>query len=115
MNGIPHPRRNVLDTEELRSRAQDTREQLGQTIEALAAKAEVGEMGEQVRAKASAAKTQLADAATAVSDKLREVTPPPVQETTALVAETARRKRVPLLALGIATVALVVLARRRGR
>ncbi|MFJ8076408.1 DUF3618 domain-containing protein [Streptomyces sp. NPDC096176] len=112
--------------DELRAQVEDTREQLGRTVEALAAKADVkaraqqtaAEVKEQAAAKAAHAKEHIASSVSMVGDKLRAKAPQPVQDKAHHAAETARGNPGPLLAAGAATAAillLVVLARRRRR
>ena len=87
--------------EELREEIEHTRAELGETLEALAAKADV--------------KARLHDAADDAKERIRERVHD-VAERTGGATGTVRRYRGPLLALGGALVAVLVFLRwRRGR
>lgn len=130
------------DPQELRLQIDQTREQLGETVEALAAKADVkaraqGKVSQllarlktktaharqQATAQAGRVQRQLADKTTGfrrqagvVAEKISAATPEPVQGATAKAVATARRQRVPLVAaIGTAFVAWLVIARWRRR
>ncbi|MGX6751792.1 DUF3618 domain-containing protein [Streptomyces xantholiticus] len=86
--------------EELREQVEHTREELGETVEAFAAKADVKSRVKQTAAgvkddtglKVAHAKEQVAATAAAISDKLREKTPPRLQDTAHQAAEMLRDK-----------------------
>lgn len=92
------------DPRVLREEIERTREQLGATVEALAAKADVKAQAQQkvsqltgrLTAKADQARQRAAVAATSIS----KVTPEPVKQAAANAAATARRRRGPLAAAG---------------
>ncbi|MFE9928486.1 DUF3618 domain-containing protein [Streptomyces sp. NPDC005533] len=107
--------------EELREQVEHTRDELGQTIEALAAKADVKA---QAKERTAAVKEQAAEKTALVADQIRaqtqhaaqlvkDTTPDPVLHKAGQVAEAARAHRKPLLAAGVAL--LVLLLVRRGR
>jgi cell division septum initiation protein DivIVA len=115
------------DPQALREEIQQTRKDLGDTVEALAAKADVrartrekaadvkaqakdkaAETADRVQAKASELKEQAA----AVAQKVTEATPEPARQAAAQAASTVRQWRGPILAAA----AFVLLAGwRRGR
>lgn len=127
---------------ELRAQVEDTRERLGETIEALAGKADVkdqlkqrtAEAREQARVKTAGAREQAkaktADAREKASrggaqakekagkavHSLQEKTPEQVRGPALQAAEAGRRNPGPLLAAGAAVLVAVVLLRRcKGR
>ncbi|GAA2941911.1 DUF3618 domain-containing protein [Streptomyces enissocaesilis] len=95
--------------EELREQVEGTREKLGQTVEALAAKADVKTQAQQ---KAVQTKERIAQAAAAVADKFQEKTPDPVLEKAYQAPESARSNRGLLIA-GVAALVVLVLVRRK--
>ncbi|MFE4257908.1 DUF3618 domain-containing protein [Streptomyces sp. NPDC056883] len=130
----PHTSDPTPSSEELRDRIEHTRDELGQTVEALAAKADVKA---QAKEKAAEAKAQAMDvvadvraqaqertaramekasvmteqAASFVKDK----TPDPVLDEADRVATRARSHRTPLIAIGTALIVILLVRRGRGR
>jgi hypothetical protein len=128
------------DAQQLQQEIERTREQLGETVEQLAAKADVkarardkaAELSGRAKSKASqlagktgAARQKAISAGGAGKDQLQarvaaaampvwEVTPEPVQQAVAKGASTARQRRVPLAAAAVALI-LGYLAIRRWR
>ncbi len=110
--------------DELRAQVEDTRWELGRTVEALAAKADVKERARQTAAetrthvaeKSGQAKGQLAHMASTAGGKLRGKAPEAVDDHAHQAAEKARRNpAVPLLAGAAVAVALLMLARHKRR
>jgi hypothetical protein len=106
--------------EELKQEIERTREQLGETVEALAAKADVqaqarakaSQLTGHLKSKAAQAKQQAAGAA----ERLSKVTPDPVQRVAAKAAGTGRERRVQLVvAAGAVVLAWLLIARWRQR
>ncbi|GGS35446.1 hypothetical protein Snoj_17450 [Streptomyces nojiriensis] len=108
--------------DELREQVERTRDGLGQTIEALADKADITA---QAREKAAAVKEQAAATAGVVADRIRtktlhvaqlvkDTTPEPVLDKAGRAASVARANRKPLLVAGGAAL-IVLLLVRRGR
>jgi Protein of unknown function (DUF3618) len=106
--------------EELKQEIERTREQLGATVEALAAKADVKAQAQakasqvtgHLKSKVAQAKQQAAGAA----ERLSKVTPDPVQRVAAKAAGTGRERRVQLvMAAGAVVLAWLLIARRRQR
>ena len=105
---------------ELKQEIERTREQLGETVEALAAKADVkaqaqakvSQVTERLKSKAAQARQQGAVAA----DRLSKVTPEPVHRAAAKAADAGRERRVLLaMAAGAIVLACLLIARRRQR
>jgi Protein of unknown function (DUF3618) len=101
----------------LKQEIERTREQLGETVEALAAKADVQA---QARAKASQLtghlKSKAKQQAAAAAERLSKVTPDPVQRVAAKAAGTGRERRVQLVvAAGAVVLAWLLIARWRQR
>ncbi|MEV0989580.1 DUF3618 domain-containing protein [Streptomyces sp. NPDC049949] len=120
--GTPAPTPGGPDSAELREQVERTRDELGKTVEALAAKADVKA---QVKEKAAAVKDQAAEKAALVSDQIREKagdaaqlvkdkTPDPLLEKADQAATAARANRTPLLLVAAAVVVLVLVRRSRG-
>jgi CHASE3 domain sensor protein len=108
------------DPQELREEIERTREQLGETVQVLAAKADVkaraqdkaGQVTERLKDKAGQARQQVA----ATAGQISAVTPEPVQRAAATAASTARQRRVPVaVAIGAVAVAWLLIARWRRR
>ncbi|MGR8007239.1 DUF3618 domain-containing protein [Streptomyces hypolithicus] len=99
-------------TEGARLRVEQARERLGETVEQLAAKADVKS---RTQAKAAEVKDRVQENATRTSQQVQARTPEPVLQAASQVAGAARRHLGPLVAVGAVTVALLVVARRRGR
>ncbi|MFB7256242.1 DUF3618 domain-containing protein [Streptomyces nojiriensis] len=108
--------------DELREQVERTRDGLGQTIEALADKADITA---QAREKAAAVKERAAATAGVVADRIRtktldtaqlvkDTTPEPVLDKAGRAASVARANRKPLLVAGGAAL-IVLLLVRRGR
>ncbi|MFJ2027107.1 DUF3618 domain-containing protein [Streptomyces sp. NPDC087897] len=105
--------------EELREQVERTRDELGQTVEALAGKADVKA---QVKEKTAAVKEQAASASAQIREKsgqaarlLKDRTPDPLVEKAEQGAKAARANRVPLLAGGALLIAFLLVRRGRGR
>lgn len=122
--GTPTPSPGTTGAAELREQIERTRDELGQIVEALAAKADIKA---QAKEKTAAIKGQAAEQAALVSGQIREKTeqaarlvkdktPDPVLEKAEQAATAARVNRTPLLAVGAAAVVILLLVRRsRGR
>lgn len=108
------------DIQELRQEIEQTREELGETVQQLAAKTDVkaraqhkaAELTQKVKATASQAQTQSAASAGNVLSGLVKAAKPaweatrePVQQTVSKGASTARQRRTPLLAAAATLVA----------
>ncbi|MEZ0072489.1 DUF3618 domain-containing protein [Planotetraspora sp. GP83] len=138
--GSPDPAHPADSADELTEVRQDiarTRDDLGDTIDALAAKADVkgrahdkiegtknmvkekaAEVAERVReATPDTVKDNVKDAADKVAERVRDVTPDTVKDAADRVAEQARRR--PAVAVAVGAVALLVvrklLRRKRSR
>ncbi|WP_405785818.1 DUF3618 domain-containing protein [Streptomyces sp. NBC_01367] len=121
--GTPAPTPASPGSAELRDQVERTRDELGQTVEALAAKADIKA---QAKEKTAAVKGQAAEKAALVSDQIREktghaarlvkdMTPDPLLEKAGQAATAARANRTPLLAVGAAVVVFLLVRRSRGR
>jgi hypothetical protein len=105
---------------ELKQEIERTREQLGETVEALAAKADVKA---QARAKASqvtgrlrSRTAQARQQAAVAAERLSKATPDPVQRVAVKAAATGRERRVQLMtAAGAVVLAWLLIARWRQR
>jgi hypothetical protein len=105
---------------ELKQEIERTREQLGETVEALAAKADVKA---QARAKASqvtgrlrSRTAQARQQAAVAAGRLSKATPDPVQRVAVKTAATGRDRRVQLvMAAGAVVLAWLAIARWRQR
>ncbi|MFF3214472.1 DUF3618 domain-containing protein [Streptomyces sp. NPDC002886] len=140
--GIPTPGTGADGSTELREQVERTRDELGQTVEALAAKADIKAqakektalVSEQIREKAGQAvhlvkdntpdpvleKTvqaaaQLRDGAAKAGQYAADKTPDPLLEKAGQAATAARANRTPLLVAGAAVVAFLLVRRSRGR
>ncbi|GGT55739.1 hypothetical protein GCM10010271_69560 [Streptomyces kurssanovii] len=129
MNTPPHGSSrdpSALSADELRTQIQHTRDELGETVEALAAKADVKSRAKETAAsvkdkvglKAGRAKEQVAAGAAAVGDTIRDKTPHPRHEHHA--AHAARDDNTKLLAgagagVALALVLLMLVKHRRHR
>jgi hypothetical protein len=97
------------DIQELRQEIEQTRDQLGDTVQQLAAKADVqarardkaAELTKKVKGKASQTQAQAA----AVGAPVWEATPEPVRQAVAKGASTVRQRRAPLAVAASALVA----------
>ncbi|MEU6093080.1 DUF3618 domain-containing protein [Streptomyces sp. NPDC047085] len=138
MTQPPHDEPTAAGPAELREQVEHTREELGQTVQALAAKTDVkaraqekaaeakeqaaakaGELKEQATVKAGELKAKAAEQArakTAQAGQLwEEKTPDPVRQKTAQGAQLARHNRKVLLAAaGVAAVVWLACRRRKG-
>ncbi|MFK0238825.1 DUF3618 domain-containing protein [Streptomyces vinaceus] len=121
--GTPAPTSGGSDPAELREQVERTRDELGRTVEALAAKADIKA---QAKEKAATVKDQAAEKAALVSDQIREKagdaahlmkdkTPDPLLEKADQAATAARANRTPLLLIAGAVVVLLLVRRSRGR
>ncbi|MGW9450002.1 DUF3618 domain-containing protein [Streptomyces sp. NPDC055632] len=145
MNHRTQGDKTANDLGELREQAEHTRDELGRTVEALAAKADVkaqaGEKVAEVREKAAVAterakekavvaadlvkeKTAVVtdrakEKATQAADLVQEKTPDPVLERAEAVAHKAKANRTPLVAATAAVAGFLLVRRiirgRRGR
>ncbi|WOX07384.1 DUF3618 domain-containing protein [Streptomyces sp. N50] len=97
-------------TDEPRAQVEATREELGETVEALAAKADVKTRAEEKTAQAQA---QLRDKASHVVHVVQDKTPEPVREKAGQGLQAARANRAPLLAAAGALIALLLIRRSR--
>ncbi|WP_405836898.1 DUF3618 domain-containing protein [Streptomyces sp. NBC_01518] len=108
-------------TDELRAQVEATREELGETVEALAAKADVkaraqekaDTVKQQVEEKTAQAQAQLRDKASHVVHVVQDKTPEPVREKAGQGLQVARANRAPLLAAAGALIALLLIRRSR--
>jgi FtsZ-interacting cell division protein ZipA len=101
------------ETDELREQVEQTREELGETVAQLAAKAD---LKKQAQDKLTAAGTEIQVTAAHAVQVVREHTPQPVQDAAAKVVAPGRRKPAAVIAAVVATVAAVtttVLRRRK--
>ncbi|WP_181798090.1 DUF3618 domain-containing protein [Streptomyces sp. WELS2] len=116
MTQPPHDEPTASGPEELREQVELTRQELGETVEALAAKTDVKarakEKAAEVRQQASEVTEQAAAKAAQAGRLLQEKTPEPVWQTTAQTARWTRDNRVLLLAGG-ATLVLWLACRRK--
>jgi hypothetical protein len=108
------------DPQQLAEEIERTREQLGETVEQLAARADVkaraqdkaSQLTRRLKGKAGQARQEAATAAARIS----KVTPEPVRRAAAKAAVTARQRRVMLAAaVGAGVLAWMVIARWRRR
>ncbi|MFE9928615.1 DUF3618 domain-containing protein [Streptomyces sp. NPDC005533] len=120
--GTPAPTPAGPGSAELREQVERTRDELGQTVEALAAKADVKA---QAKEKAAAVKDQAAEKAALVSEQIRETaghavqlvkakTPDPLLEKADQAVTAARANRTPLLVAGAVVVVFLLIRRGRG-
>ncbi|MEO3977805.1 DUF3618 domain-containing protein [Streptomyces sp. CAU 1734] len=93
----------------LREQARATREELGHTVEALAAKADITAQAKQ---KADIVRQQVQDTAVHAWTVARDRTPEPVREKAARAVTTANRNR-GLVIGGIAALTFVLVVRRQ--
>lgn len=109
--------------EELREQVEATREELGETVGALAAKTDVRTRAHekttavthQVAEKTTQVRTQLRDKATHAAHVVHDRTPEPVRERADQGMRTARAHRAPLLAAAGAGALVALLFVRRFR
>ncbi|WP_274564648.1 DUF3618 domain-containing protein [Streptomyces spiramyceticus] len=134
--------RSTLTPDELREQVAGTREKLGRTVDALAAKADIRTQAQEkaakvrsqvqgkaahvlhaaqdktpqpVREKAAHAKEQVTGTAHVLGQKIEDRTPQPVRERAYQAAEGTRADRAVLLLAGLAVLAAVIIIVRRGR
>lgn len=129
---------SVPTADELREQVEGTRLELGQTVEALTAKADIKAQAqhaakvktqvqdkaahalhvahdrtpESVREKAAHAKQQLTEKAESLGAKIQDTTPEPVRDKAGQMAQFARGNRTLLIA-GATALTVILLARRR--
>jgi archaellum component FlaD/FlaE len=107
------------DPQQLAEEIERTREQLGETVEQLAAKADVKaraqDKARQVTGRLKGKAGQARQQAAAAAAKISEATPEPVRRAAAQAAVTARQRRVTLAAIGAGVLAWMVIARWRRR
>ena len=112
------------DQEALTMEIERTREELGQTVEALVAKTDmkararekVAEVKQQVTANAGPVREKVSIQAAKATATVRQAAPEPVQRAAKRAADTAGQRRVQVLvAAGAALVAGWLLLRRRRR
>ena len=103
------------EPEEIRSEIETTREQLGETVEALAEKADVKG---QAKAKVDETKQRFTRKAEDAKAKLGEASPDQAKGAATTAAETAKERPLPFAVAGAFAVGLLVglmVARRRRR
>lgn len=107
---------------ELRDQVERTRDELGRTVEALAAKADIKA---QAKEKTAAVKGRAAEKAALVTEQIHEKTgraarlvkdkaPDPLLEKAGEAGAAARAHRTPLLLVGAAVVVFLLVRRGRG-
>ncbi|MFE6910785.1 DUF3618 domain-containing protein [Streptomyces erythrochromogenes] len=105
----PRPGAGAATPDELRAQVERTRDELGQTIEALAGKADV-------KAQAKEKTAQVADLfhekAAHTARLVKDATPDPVLDTAGRAATAARAHPKPLLVAGCAALVVFLLVRR---
>ncbi|WP_030556043.1 DUF3618 domain-containing protein [Kitasatospora aureofaciens] len=112
MTQPPHDEPTASSPEELRAQVERTRAELGETVQALTAKAE--EKAAEVKAhKAAQAAGQARAKAAEVGHLWEEKAPEPVREKTARGAQLARDNRKVLVAAACVAVVLWLACRRR--
>ncbi|MFB7467804.1 DUF3618 domain-containing protein [Streptomyces sp. NPDC056224] len=108
--------------EELRELVERSRDELGQTVEALAGKVDIRA---QAKEKAAAVREQAAEKTALVAGRIRgktrhaaqlvkDTTPEPVLDKAGQVARAARAHRKPLLVAGVALAVFLLVRRSRG-
>jgi hypothetical protein len=97
--------------EEIRAEIEQTRQEVGDTVEALAAKTDVKA---QARARVDEIKANVQAKADEAKARAREAAPPNAQEGASVVAAKARENKVALLGAG-ALLAAFLLGRRTAR
>ncbi|KMO96846.1 DUF3618 domain-containing protein [Streptomyces roseus] len=112
--GTPAPAPTPGDpgSAELRDQVERTRDELGKTVEALAAKADVKA---QAKEKAALVSDQIREKAGDAAQLVKDKTPDPLLEKADQAATAARANRTPLLLVGAAAVVLLLIRRSRGR
>jgi Protein of unknown function (DUF3618) len=108
------------DPQQLAEEIERTREQLGETVEQLAARADVKaraqEKARQVTGRLKGKAGQARQQAAAAAAKISKATPEPVQRAAAQAVVTARQRWAPLAAaIGAGVLAWMVIARWRRR
>ncbi|MFG2989115.1 DUF3618 domain-containing protein [Streptomyces sp. NPDC048257] len=97
---------------ELREQIEHTRDELGRTVEALAAKADIkAQAADKVALVTGQVRGRIEHAAHLASEK----TPDPVLEQASRAAGAARANRTALLAVGAALIVFLVVRRKRGQ
>ena len=95
---------------EMRARIEETREELGDTVAALAAKTDVKA---QAKRRVAEAKERLSASAEQTRTKVWEALPPPAQERATKAARRAKAEPLPAVAVVGAAVLLIIVLRRR--
>ncbi|MGW5398297.1 DUF3618 domain-containing protein [Streptomyces sp. NPDC003952] len=135
MTNQPHNSEFTPSKEGLGDRIEHTRDELGRSVEALAAKADV--QAQAAKEKAADAKDQAMDAAADAKDQARDLqaravqkasavteqaadvvqdkTPDPVLDGAERVATRAWANRAPLIGIGAALLVVLLVRRGRGR
>jgi hypothetical protein len=99
------------DPQEIRDDIEQTRGELGETVEALAEKADVKG---QAKAKVDEVKGRIGDKRTESVERVRQATPDSAGQAASTVTTKARENRTPLIIAGVALGAFV-LGRASGR
>ncbi|WP_394428269.1 DUF3618 domain-containing protein [Streptomyces sp. SGAir0957] len=110
MTQPPHDEPTATSTEELRDQVEQTRHELGDTVQALADKADVKARTQE---KAAALKEQTAAKASELTAQAKAKAEQAQQVWQDKAPEPVRDKRAMLIAAGVAVVTVVALVRRK--
>ncbi|MFJ6501437.1 DUF3618 domain-containing protein [Streptomyces virginiae] len=109
--GTPAPTPAGPGPLELRDQVERTRDELGRTVEALAAKADIKA---QAKEKAALVTEQIREKTGHAARLVKDKTPDPLLEKAGQAAAAARANRTPLLVVGAAVVVFLLVRRGRG-
>ncbi|MEU5834328.1 DUF3618 domain-containing protein [Streptomyces diacarni] len=110
MTGNSHSHGAKPTPDELRAQVEETRRELGETVEALAARADVRA---QARQKATQLKGQATEKAHTMGDRIQHRTPQPVRDKAHQAAEMTRAGGGAPLVAGVAVLAVLLAVRSR--